>query len=269
MKRGMSGVLAVAFLTAAAAGGTVTFDPPTATVAPGETASFTVTVSSTDVATFSVFQILFSSDTPDLSLTFNYADALQSSFAVGDPTPAGDFPSDLLVGAFTVNAWQAPLLLGTLTVDTANLATGRYDDLIQVRPDAEQAAQNAPLSLVESPELVEETIAGAATLIISDPATDADRDGVVDTIDAFPNDPTETIDTDGDGIGDNADPDDDNDGILDAQDPTPTGDTTGNGGDGNGASTGGGVMCGMGMIPMMFAGVAGLRLLKRARRRVG
>jgi hypothetical protein len=40
---------------------------------------------------------------------------------------------------------------------------------------------------------------------------DGDLDGVPDDQDAFPSDPTETIDTDGDGIGNNADPDDDND----------------------------------------------------------
>jgi hypothetical protein len=44
---------------------------------------------------------------------------------------------------------------------------------------------------------------------------DGDRDGVPDDQDAFPSDPTETIDTDGDGIGNNADPDDDNDQMPD------------------------------------------------------
>lgn len=46
-------------------------------------------------------------------------------------------------------------------------------------------------------------------------ATDADGDGVPDSLDAFPNDPTETVDTDGDGTGNNADPDDDGDLIPD------------------------------------------------------
>jgi hypothetical protein len=47
-------------------------------------------------------------------------------------------------------------------------------------------------------------------------AQDSDNDGVPDDQDAFPSDPTETIDTDGDGIGNNADPDDDNDRMPDA-----------------------------------------------------
>ncbi len=45
---------------------------------------------------------------------------------------------------------------------------------------------------------------------------DSDGDGVPDDRDAFPLDPNETLDTDGDGVGNNADIDDDNDGMPDA-----------------------------------------------------
>ena len=44
---------------------------------------------------------------------------------------------------------------------------------------------------------------------------DMDGDGVGDLLDAFPNDPSEWSDTDGDNIGNNADTDDDSDGLLD------------------------------------------------------
>jgi hypothetical protein len=44
---------------------------------------------------------------------------------------------------------------------------------------------------------------------------DRDNDGVPDDQDAFPDDPKESLDTDKDGIGNNADPDDDNDGMPD------------------------------------------------------
>jgi hypothetical protein len=44
---------------------------------------------------------------------------------------------------------------------------------------------------------------------------DRDGDGVPNDKDAFPDDPNEWLDTDHDGIGNNADPDDDNDGIPD------------------------------------------------------
>ncbi len=50
---------------------------------------------------------------------------------------------------------------------------------------------------------------------------DTDRDGIPDAVDAFPFDPTETVDTDSDGIGDHADTDDDGDGVPDAQDKYP------------------------------------------------
>ena len=51
---------------------------------------------------------------------------------------------------------------------------------------------------------------------------DDDGDGTPDMADAFPLDPTETLDTDGDRIGNNADPDDDNDGVNDARDAEPS-----------------------------------------------
>ena len=51
--------------------------------------------------------------------------------------------------------------------------------------------------------------------------TDDDGDGVLDTEDAFPLDATEAYDADGDGIGDNADDDDDNDQIKDVNDECP------------------------------------------------
>jgi hypothetical protein len=48
-------------------------------------------------------------------------------------------------------------------------------------------------------------------------SADSDGDGIDDSQDAFPNDPNEWLDTDGDGIGNNADPDDDNDGYADVE----------------------------------------------------
>ena len=46
--------------------------------------------------------------------------------------------------------------------------------------------------------------------------SDTDGDGVPDEEDAFPQDVNEWLDTDGDGIGNNADPDDDGDGMPDS-----------------------------------------------------
>ena len=46
---------------------------------------------------------------------------------------------------------------------------------------------------------------GSFTGALANPEPDADGDGVADNVDAFPNDPTESVDTDSDGVGDNAD----------------------------------------------------------------
>jgi len=57
----------------------------------------------------------------------------------------------------------------------------------------------------------------ACVVEIKKPAViDSDGDGVPDLQDAFPLDPNETMDTDGDGLGNNSDEDDDNDGMPDA-----------------------------------------------------
>jgi len=70
---------------------------------------------------------------------------------------------------------------------------------------------------------------------------DTDRDGIPDAIDAFPFDPDETVDTDDDGVGDNADSDDDGDGVSDDDDefpldPEESADADGDG-EGNAADT--------------------------------
>ncbi|MYD97963.1 MAG: hypothetical protein F4X98_11335 [Gammaproteobacteria bacterium] len=51
--------------------------------------------------------------------------------------------------------------------------------------------------------------------------TDTDGDGIVDPVDAFPEDSDEWADNDEDGVGDNGDADDDNDGINDTEDVFP------------------------------------------------
>ncbi|MDB2434960.1 cadherin repeat domain-containing protein, partial [Luminiphilus sp.] len=63
-----------------------------------------------------------------------------------------------------------------------------------------------------------ETVDTDADGIGNNADTDDDGDGVEDAADAFPLDSAETTDTDGDGIGNNADTDDDNDGVPDEDD---------------------------------------------------
>ena len=63
---------------------------------------------------------------------------------------------------------------------------------------------------------------------------DIDGDGVSDSQDAFPLDDSEAFDTDGDGLGNNADTDDDGDGVVDAVDAFPLDATEGADSDGDG-----------------------------------
>ena len=56
-------------------------------------------------------------------------------------------------------------------------------------------------------------------------STDTDGDGVSDFYDAFPDNADETVDTDLDGVGNNADDDDDNDGYPDLADAFPVDDS--------------------------------------------
>jgi Ca2+-binding EF-hand superfamily protein len=69
---------------------------------------------------------------------------------------------------------------------------------------------------------------------LTDSSNDDDNDGVSNDLDHFPNDSSEYFDSDGDGVGDNADLDDDGDGVADSvdafpYDPSETMDTDGDG----------------------------------------
>ena len=71
-----------------------------------------------------------------------------------------------------------------------------------------------------SPVLLSFAILQKASAAATDPA-DSDLDGVPDSSDAFPLDPLESVDTDGDGLGNNQDRDDDGDGVADDDDAFP------------------------------------------------
>ena len=76
--------------------------------------------------------------------------------------------------------------------------------------------KNANL-LIDSDDLDEATVSVVLTGTAVTPIGDRDGDGVPDGEDAFPDNKNEWLDTDHDGIGDNADTDDDGDGYSDAE----------------------------------------------------
>lgn len=58
--------------------------------------------------------------------------------------------------------------------------------------------------------------------VIASAQQDTDNDGILDSDDAFPDDSSEWLDSDSDGIGNNTDNDNDNDGVTDSQDGFPS-----------------------------------------------
>ncbi|WP_305368515.1 hypothetical protein [Photobacterium leiognathi] len=93
--------------------------------------------------------------------------------------------------------------------------------------ELKQDIQELENKLSEHVETIKQVVAGQ--LIIKDengkaiivPNADKDDDGIIDAKDAFPEDASEWLDTDSDGIGNNKDTDDDGDGVADADDTFP------------------------------------------------
>jgi gliding motility-associated-like protein len=106
---------------------------------------------------------------------------------------------------FTSENWNVPQ---TVTVNTSNNSTADGDVTVTIstgKPSSNDVNYDNLTAADTSDFFI--------TLI--DDEVDSDGDSYYDYDDAFPNDPTEYIDTDNDGVGDNADNDDDNDGQSD------------------------------------------------------
>ncbi len=108
------------------------------------------------------------------------------------------------------------------TIDTTNLEDGTIETVTQpaaTDPDLDDdGTLNADDAFPENPAEVTDSDGDG---IGNNADTDDDNDGVVDSQDAFPNDPSEHVDTDLDGLGNNVDTDDDGDGIADTDDDFP------------------------------------------------
>ena len=103
---------------------------------------------------------------------------------------------------FTPENWNVPQ---TVTIDTDNNASADGDVTLTIatgKPTSNDANYNN-LSAADTNDF---------TITLVDDEVDADNDGFYDYDDDFPNDPNEYLDTDNDGLGDNADTDDDGDG---------------------------------------------------------
>ena len=113
----------------------------------------------------------------------------------------------------------------TITTPFGTFDTKHISYNIQVTANVDGLTIRLPFStqlwLAEDIGIVRRIESGQTFNLTNLSALDTDNDGVFDSLDAFPNDPDETLDTDQDGIGNNADNDDDNDGVLDVDDALP------------------------------------------------
>lgn len=182
----------------------------------------------TPIADVRSFQFSFSETSPALTVeNFTWLIPQVYGFQINDlPTPAA---ITLLTSSSTqlISITTEPTAVASVEI-VAN-STGTLD--VRGAPDATRDFVALLYVDFEMP-FDFSTLAGnlsGGTLGISvssggnggPPTDDRDGDGVPDDQDAFPDDPTESVDTDGDGIGDVADTDDDGDGIDDDMDDFP------------------------------------------------
>jgi len=107
-----------------------------------------------------------------------------------------------------VNAnYRSKLQLRIVNFET--LAVGSYSATIRIEPRFTYPVEKKIYFVVH------DTSWDGTLTCCTNSSGDFDKDGVINSEDAFPTDPSEQKDFDNDGVGDNADADDDNDGALD------------------------------------------------------
>jgi hypothetical protein len=110
----------------------------------------------------------------------------------------------------------------SVTAARANKFQWLYDGVpIAVANDSEYSVTVSPQTSGAYAVRISNVFGNVTSASVTVAESDSDGDGVLDSADAFQLDPTESVDTDGDGIGNNADTDDDGDGVLDTVDAFP------------------------------------------------
>lgn len=217
-------VAMMALAGGSALGGQVTFEPDRQIVDPDTgvtTTSFVVSVSSDMLDRIASARLLFTADAlvvTDFMLDADFRSNFDLTFV--DTGGTGTFFSGINVEVVNLSGTAAqmlPAVVGTLTVETAGLAPGEYT--VAVNADADGG--RSVLSDVALPEIADALFGSATVAVIPGASIDTDGDGAPDITDDFPIDPDETVDTDMDGVGNNADADDDNDGTPDDVDVFP------------------------------------------------
>jgi len=111
--------------------------------------------------------------------------------------------------------WALQFISDTLAVKGFN-GTGFNSEKARLRVTMPNTPGVANLITVTATSQSDPEVSAKIYIVAAvDPGDDSDKDGSPDVLDDFDNDPEEWVDTDKDGIGNNADTDDDNDGMTD------------------------------------------------------
>jgi hypothetical protein len=117
---------------------------------------------------------------------------------------------------------QGQVVTLSVTAARANKFQWLYDGVpIAGANDSEYSVTVSPQTSGAYAVRISNVFGNVTSASVTVAESDSDGDGVLDSADAFQLDPTESVDTDGDGIGNNADTDDDGDGVLDTVDAFP------------------------------------------------
>jgi hypothetical protein len=184
------------------------------------------------------FTLLIEKNTWDTEwrLKFKMADG---AGLLGLPNGEGYLKDLGVVDPFSWQDVSIAFSMGGDTPEVSFLVNGTTDTLVLDQPQrgdvasivaflsgGEYASQSygARIFMGDSP-IWNDTNSNDSTLLIDNLSfgdiPDSDGDGTLDYLDAFPNDPSESLDTDGDGIGNNSDDDIDGDGALNGDDALP------------------------------------------------
>ena len=152
-----------------------------------------------------------------------YNQDLQLSYTYQDPESDPESNSDI---KWFVDGNHVPSMNGKTTIMSSDTTIGEVWTASVIPRDSNgnlgnevQSANSATIVDLDSDS---DGVYDSNDAFPNDPSEqyDADNDGVGDNADAFPNNATEQFDSDNDGVGDNADTDDDNDGLLDTEEAT-------------------------------------------------
>ena len=163
-------------------------------------------------------ELSLSRDTVDLGVVAEFSTA-SGSVLLSNPGDVEVSITDVVIdGPLTTNLFNQSLRPAESMSIALHLSTAEAGAAVSASVSISHTGENSPLTVTVDARSDRDSD-GDGALDTVDP--DDDNDGVDDSRDRFPNDPTESRDTDGDGTGNAADTDDDNDGIPDADDPAP------------------------------------------------